>query len=511
METLTADQFKEKYGTIASMQFDMNEQKDQRNTSLWQEIQDIAAKHKQENQQILSQPSTDLGENIAKGTELAASNAGGVLETAGAGLSRIPVIGPAGKAIVGAIGGAAKSGFNALTDKLAGTKFFGEAAAGLPEGNRTEQALRTTSAVGQIAGDITAADAGAYGLGKTAEGASAVTSKIPKVAEDVAPPSGPSGPGGMQSMYDAAASLKSKLPGAIQELIPSTQGFINHNVARALDLTPGDINNLLQSTGNDLTWLAKNNLIGTDKMTTRGLIQKFFTDNYDAVRGEIAKVDTPYSATKVPYLTDALKQMAADTQDVMGLEATNKELTNLLKKDTVTLKDVQRVKELMDDQYSLYKVTGDVMAGRAKQGLANARQSLKGFIEKEVADATGADIKAMNNNVQTARALDDAIETRDPKGLTRANLTTRDWMMGMGLTYFGTPFLGVAAVLIKKIATNPATRLKVARYLDELSDAQKLNVSEELAKGNVPKEIEKVIQMGEPAVKPKSDLPSIEY
>ncbi len=506
MQTLTADEFKKKYGADATNAFDASQSNQNKDSSLWAEIQDIAARHKQENQQILSQPLANnntsdpfnslapknggnFGETLARGTELAASNAGGILETAGAGLSKIPVVGPAGSAVVGAIGGAAKSGFNAITDKLAGTKFFQEAAAGLPEGNKTEQALRTASAGGQIAGDVLAADGSAYGLGKTAEGTSALASKIPKVeGRGPEPPAGPAGP----STLDEATTY---LKGAVNDITPSRQGLIDHNIAKALDLTPSDLSNIEASTGNQVgKWMADNNLIGTNKATTQSAIDAFKTQNYNAVRSEIGKVTQSYKPTQVPRFIDALKAIKGQIDGTVGLEKVNAEIDNLLKKKTVTLNDVQRAKELMDDHFSLYKVTGDVASGVAKQGLANVRSGLKDFIEKQVQKYTGADIREMNNNVSTARSLSDAITTRSPRGLTRANITNRDVMTGLGLTYFGTPLLGIAYVLVKKLATSPTVRLRVARYLDQLTDAQRLKISEQLQKGSIPPDIQKITE-----------------
>ncbi len=262
-----------------------------------------------------------------------------------------------------------------------------------------------------------------------------------------------------------------------------------------MDLTPSDLSNIEASTGNQVgKWMADNNLIGTNKATTQSAIDAFKTQNYNAVRSEIGKVTQSYKPTQVPRFIDALKAIKGQIDGTVGLEKVNAEIDNLLKKKTVTLNDVQRAKELMDDHFSLYKVTGDVASGVAKQGLANVRSGLKDFIEKQVQKYTGADIREMNNNVSTARSLSDAITTRSPRGLTRANITNRDVMTGLGLTYFGTPLLGIASVLVKKLATSPTVRLRVARYLDQLTDAQRLKISEQLQKGSIPPDIQKITE-----------------
>ena len=63
------------------------------------------------------------------------------------------------------------------------------------------------------------------------------------------------------------------------------------------------------------------------------------------------------------------------------------------------------MKELLDDYDRLFTLTGDVQAGLAKQGIAQIRGELQKFIETEVKNTTGADIRALNNNVSTAKEL----------------------------------------------------------------------------------------------------------
>ncbi len=281
----------------------------------------------------------------------------------------------------------------------------------------------------------------------------------------------------------------------VTDIVPGLQRTINHQVARALDLTPTDLNNIFRSTGNDVgRFLSDNNLIGSNKETTQANVQSFFKENYDSVRSEIGKVDKTYKQYQVPRYVDALKQLKASTEGVPGLEKAGVEVENLLKiKKDLTLPDVQRVKELFDDYFSLYKDTGDVKQGVAKEGLANMRKSLKEFIEKEVKENTGADIRDMNKNVSTAKSIDDAITTRSQRGLTRANITTRDIATGWAASMFGGPLVGIAAVIIKKLATSPTVRLRFARALDKISDARKAQIKADLEAGEIPPELQEAV------------------
>ncbi len=260
-------------------------------------------------------------------------------------------------------------------------------------------------------------------------------------------------------------------------------------------MTPGDIDKLHKSTGNNVgPWLADNNLIGKNKVETQANIKGFFDQNYTQVRNEIGKVDTIYRPNQVPRYTDALKQIDKKIDGVPGLEKESVEVSNLLAKKDISLSDVQHVKELLDNHFNLYKVTGDVGEGVAKEGLANIRSDLKNFIEKQVKDNTGEDIRQMNNNVSTAKSLNDFITTRSPKGLTASNLKLGDLgIFGVGMS-FGGPLAGAALVFGKKLMETPTVRLRIARYMDQLDDAKKAKIQATMQEGKIPLEFNQFIK-----------------
>lgn len=468
MQTLTEKEFKQRYGTIGVMQF-KDEKKEE---SLFGSIKQDLMNRGETNANLLSKPSQSFGDSALTGLKVAANTAGGISDVAGQSLQRLPVVGGAIKKA----GQAISSTFNKATEKLGGTKFFQEAAGGLPEGNRLEKGLEAASAGGEIAGNILGADIGLGAARGAASGARKGAASLGSVPRP-----------------DLSGATKN-IAGAVRDVVPTAQGFVDNNLAKALDLTPGDLMKIEASTGNPVgRWLADNNLIGTNKMTTEGMIQNFFAENYAQVRNEIGKVKTKYDRTSVPRFEETLKAIYNETQGKLGLEKTNEEILRLMKKDVVSLEDIQRTKELLDEHFSLYKMTGEVGQGVTKEGLANVRKELKDFIEGQVAKETGADIRAMNNNVATAKSLADAIKTRSTRGLTRSNVTWRDAAVGMGLTYFGSPLAGLAAVVVWKVLTSPTARLRMARYVDQLSDAKRLRLSEDIRDGKVPQEVVDIV------------------
>lgn len=469
MQTLTEEEFKSRYGISGLSKFGDSK----REESLFDAIKADIAERGQKNADILSQSGT----GIAEGFEVAANTASGVGNAIGETLTRTPVIGGAIKKV----GGKIKSGFDKVTDKLGGTKFFQEAAEGLEPGNNLEKGLRVGAASGEIAGNILGAD---LGVGAIKKGADTATNISSKVSSSVPRPN--------------VSGVGKYVKGAIRDVVPTRQQWIDESLAKGLDLTPGDLTTIEKSTGNQVgKWLSDNNLIGTNKVTTEGLISGFFKQNYDAVRSSIDKVKISYKLNQVPRFYDALKQVQKNVEGVPGLEKAAVEVDNLLNKTEIKLTDVQRVKELLDDNFNLYKATGDVKEGVIKEGLANMRSEIKAFIEGEVKKNIGEDISLMNNSVMTSRAITDAIKNRSNRGLTRTNVSHRDVMIGLGLYAFGSPYLGVAYVFMQKLASSPTARLRFARWLDKRSDGEKKKVTDALNKGTVPKEVERVIETTE--------------
>lgn len=317
------------------------------------------------------------------------------------------------------------------------------------------------------------------------------------------PPSGPNSTGVNKGIVSNIAG----------EVIPTADRIVNSEVTRALDLTQGDVKNISLSTGNDVgKFMADKNLIGSNLAETVTKLKDFFNQKYTAVRAEIGKIKTNYKTASVPRYIEALTEIKNKIKDVAGLQDANAEVDALLKKKTITLSDIQRAKELLDEHFSLYKATGDVKEGVAKAGLTNMRSDLRSFIEREVKNGTGADIRSLNNDVSTSRSIQDAIETRSTRGMTRANISTGDimtFLTGTGLSG-GNPLVGILSVLVKKIYNSATFKLSFSKWLDGLSDANKLQIKTELENGIVRPEIEAQISplKSRPAVsnKPQTTL-----
>lgn len=478
MATFTAEQLKQKYGGVLASSTTSSTPTNPGNA--FSRVIDTIARRGENVEQAISGTGQYSGQSpIRRGLSATAEAFSAVPEVAleaSPGFVREPL-----KAAGEVIG----QGFSALTDRIASTKLFKEIgeleAQGYltpdtaPELFRLKESLGGTAAAGEIAGNI----AGAKG-----------TSQTLRVGTDLA--RNVAGQGLSQ-----AKNIASKGAGIVKDITPTSQRVINDQITKALDLTQGDLNNIYQSTGNELgVWISKHNLIGDNKDLTQKNIKDFTDQNYKAVRQEIDKVTDTYKPYQVPRYVDALKQILSKVQGVAGLEKISVEVQNLLKKQDIKLADVQRVKELMDDHFNLYKVTGEVGEGRAKEGLANIRKDIQTFIEDQVKNKTGADIKGMNNNVQTGYNILDAIDNRMQRGLTRSNIKLGDWgtfVATTGIT--GGNFLaGLAVVLGKKALETPAARLRIAKWFDSQSDKRKQRILNQVQEGKIPEELKPFIK-----------------
>lgn len=278
---------------------------------------------------------------------------------------------------------------------------------------------------------------------------------------------------------------------AVGEVIPNRQAIISGQITKALDLTAGDVSNIKLATKNDIgEWVVNNNLIGGNKKETLSNISNLTKQQYNLVREEISKVPTIYTSKTAPRTRDSLLLLKNELSGVFGQENALKEINALLKQKNYTLSDVQRVKELLDDQFDLYKATGDVKAGQSKAGLANVRKEIKEFIETEVKNNTGADIRALNNDVATGRNITKLAEKRATRDWTRANVSLADlgWF-GTG-SILGTPLTGAAALFVKRVLESSTVRLKIADFLKKLPTERINKIKNTLLKGEVPKEFQ---------------------
>lgn len=415
---------------------------------------------------------------LAKGTGATAQAFGAISNTAFEALPEVA------RNALDKIGGGIGKGFEALTGKIGESKFLQEAVQG--DTSKLEEALQIASDLGLISGEIL----GAKELASNTTGAVTASRNLANKAVKT-------GTKGVNTGRKVIKNIGDKT--GISEAIPTPERLVEFQTTRALDLTQGDVKNISKSTGNEVgDFLAKNNLIGKNKVDTSEIVKKFGDDSFEKVREEIGKVDKTFSKSEIPRYEDALTEVLETVKGKRGLESSVREVEDLLKKETLNLSDAQRAKELIDENFKLFKITGDKAESAAKEGVRNLRSELREFIENTVDEAGGEDIRTLNNNVATSRGITNAIADRSTRGLTRSSVGLGDLgTFGVGST-FGGPLVGVAAVVGKKIIESSAVRLRFSKWLDNLTDAKKAKVAKELSEGKVPKDMAKAIKFDIP-------------
>ena len=198
-----------------------------------------------------------------------------------------------------------------------------------------------------------------------------------------------------------------------------------------------------------------------------------------------------YQPSQVPRLQDGMRVVLSGVDKISGLEDEAAEIRKLINQDTYSLSDVQRAKELIDANSDIYSKFGDVKSSSQAKGLDNIRKDLRSFIEDEVTRASGGEtnIKQLNNDVSTSKAITDAIELRATRGLTRQGITVFDGILGFSAGAAISPAVGVAVFVGKKLAETPTFRIALAKTLSKTPVEDLKRISTAIANDKVTPEI----------------------
>lgn len=255
---------------------------------------------------------------------------------------------------------------------------------------------------------------------------------------------------------------------AVGEAAPTAGRFAEGQVVRALDLTQGDVARIAEKTGNDVTdFITRNELFKETPEQIASALDTFREKQYKLVRDEVGKIDEIYFFEEVPQVRDSLNAIYNVVKDVPGLEESAAEVQKLLSQEAYSLSDIQRVKEILDENISIYNRLGDAKQTATARGLDNVRQQLRSFIEEEVSKATNGNtnIGQLNNDVSTAYELSSAIETRATRGLTRQQMSVFDGILGFSAAAAFDPLTAIGVVGLKKLAETPSFRISLAKIL----------------------------------------------
>jgi len=279
-------------------------------------------------------------------------------------------------------------------------------------------------------------------------------------------------------------------------LLPNAKELQAGEIVKALELTQGDLQRITKSSGNNASdFIAQRNLIRNTPDETVFALDDVKKTTMAQVREEIGKVAKTYSQADVPSVKSGMEVILKGVDEVPGLEEVAGEIRGLLTKENYTLSDIQRAKELIDQNSDIYSKFGDVKSSSQSRGLDKIRKDIRAFIEKEVDTATGGqtNIRQLNNDVQTAKEISDSIVNRQQRALTRQNVSLSDIVILVG-GLATDPVTGIAVLAGKKALENPTFRLGLAKALQKQPVKAVQKALEEVKNKTVSKESQALIK-----------------
>lgn len=310
----------------------------------------------------------------------------------------------------------------------------------------------------------------------------------------------------------AKGLVKNSTAGKVaSDIIPGVSDIQKNQVVKALDLTQGDVASISKKTGNDITeFIVNNNLLKKTPEQIASALKENRASAKQLRNSEIAKVTGTYTPEQIPGVIKGLDTILQGVDNVAGLEPIADQIRILKQKGTFTLEDIQQAKDLIDSNSNIYSKLGDVKSSSTARGLDNIRSSIKTFIEDEVSKATqgATDIKKLNNDIQTSFSIEDAINNRATRDLTRQKLSLTDNIVLFGGGTAINPLLGVGLVVGKKIIESPSFRLAFTDLISSQPVKKIKTIVNEVKNKNISPETQKLLN--DLAKKAKNNMGTIE-
>lgn len=254
----------------------------------------------------------------------------------------------------------------------------------------------------------------------------------------------------------------------------SAGGNAERLVDSAIKLNPNQIRNFMKpNVGGGETpaqFLLRKGLSGTREGIMDDL-DKLWRKSKDVVDGELGKVRETFDLIDdAPDVFKALSEIQ-ETAAKFGLDDELKFVNDLIKKERVTLSDINAVKRQMDDLYTLYSRSNDPTASLIAERLRRIRDGIKGFVE-ETAERKGLkDIRVLNKDTQLSRELLKDME-QSAVGRYPSNIISMgDFLTGgVGGALVGyDPILTAGIVISRRVLGSTLFKTTLAKYLNRLS------------------------------------------
>lgn len=245
-------------------------------------------------------------------------------------------------------------------------------------------------------------------------------------------------------------------------------------VDSAIKLNPNQIRNFMKpNVGGGETpaqFILRKGISGTREGIMDDL-DKLWRKSKDVVDGEIGKVRETFDLIDdAPDVFKALSEIQ-ETAAKFGLEEELKFVTDLIKKERVSLTDINAVKRQMDDLYTLYSRSNDPTASLIAERLRRIRDGIKGFIEETAEQKGLQDVRVLNKDTQLARELLKDMEMSAVGRYPSNIISMGDFLTGgVGGAFVGyDPILTAGIVISRRVLGSTMFKTTLAKYLNRLS------------------------------------------
>lgn len=273
--------------------------------------------------------------------------------------------------------------------------------------------------------------------------------------------------------------------------------------AETLDLNPQDIRRIARSNIAGVRpeeWLLERGYIGKRGALTPENLQDTLADaatkSRETLDAGLANITDTFDirgpAKPVMDVLDTLDQTfkgAPGNEDLVG------RVRELRKKRNLNLTEINEVKRMVDSELDVFTRSGDVRAGAQGRGLANLRDRIKVFIEKEASQRGFEDVRGLNKDTQVLTEIELAMEKVASRKIKRSSFSLSDLVAsGVGGTVWGGSGAVIALIGKKLILENPRLRLMAARAIESLPEASQNILNQALKAGKLEG---KAAQIGE--------------
>jgi len=265
----------------------------------------------------------------------------------------------------------------------------------------------------------------------------------------------------------------------------------NANIKSAFNLTPRQIQKITKMGIKPSDFLASQRVVGNTVDDILRQLEIIHNQSYRNLRTALQTIDDTFAVSNVEDLSKILKQLTEDFNQP-GLRQIRDEAIQLAKKESMTLSEFTKAKELIDDADFIYRQSGEIKAGLRAKGTGNVRRALRKFIEDKAGEYGVTNVQEINRTTQISKGLLDEISRAAGKG--ERFLSLRDAIYGGTAGIVMGPIGGLLTIIGERLAATPAIATRLNLILNSLSPSQWRIVQTAIKTGELTNDTRRILQ-----------------